>query len=45
MNLRIKKLINRLACLKDGKCEPNCPFGVKVKDNIKKAKDLFNNIL
>jgi predicted aldo/keto reductase-like oxidoreductase len=28
-------------CLLCGKCEPNCPFGVKVRENMKKARQVF----
>ena len=28
-------------CLMCGRCEPNCPFGVKVRENMKKARELF----
>lgn len=28
-------------CIQCGKCEPRCPFGVKVRENMKKAKELF----
>ena len=29
------------ACIECGQCEPNCPFGVKIIDNMRKAKTLF----
>ena len=32
-----------LDCIMCGKCEPNCPFGVKIRDNMKNAKILFSN--
>ena len=28
-------------CLMCGRCEPNCPFGVKVRENMKKAREMF----
>ena len=28
-------------CIMCGKCEPNCPFGVKVRENMKKAREVF----
>lgn len=28
-------------CLMCGKCEPNCPFGVKVRENMKAAREVF----
>lgn len=28
-------------CIMCGKCEPNCPFGVKIRENMKKAKEVF----
>ena len=28
-------------CVMCGRCEPNCPFGVKVRENMKKARELF----
>ncbi len=28
-------------CLMCGRCEPNCPFGVKIRDNMARARDLF----
>lgn len=36
-------LLNATAadCLMCGRCEPNCPFGVKVRENMKKARELF----
>ena len=30
-------------CIQCGKCEPNCPFGVQIRENMKKAKQIFNN--
>lgn len=29
-------------CLMCGKCESNCPFGVNIRENMKKAKSVFN---
>ena len=29
-------------CIMCGKCEPNCPFGVSVRENMKKAREVFN---
>ncbi len=28
-------------CIMCGKCEPNCPFGVKIRENMRKAKEVF----
>ncbi len=28
-------------CIMCGKCEPNCPFGVKVRKNMVKAREIF----
>lgn len=28
-------------CLMCGRCEPNCPFGVKVRDNMARAREMF----
>ena len=28
-------------CIMCGECEPNCPFGVKIRDNMKRAQDIF----
>lgn len=28
-------------CLMCGKCEPNCPFGVKIRDNMVQARAMF----
>lgn len=28
-------------CLMCGRCEPNCPFGVKIRDNMSRARELF----
>lgn len=28
-------------CLMCGRCEPNCPFGVKIRENMKKAREIF----
>ena len=30
-------------CLMCGRCEPNCPFGVKIRENMKKARMVFNS--
>ncbi len=32
---------NASDCVMCGKCEPNCPFGVKVRKNMEKAKEIF----
>ncbi len=29
-------------CIMCGKCEPNCPFGVKIRENMKKARLIFS---
>lgn len=29
-------------CLMCGRCEPNCPFGVQIRENMKKARSLFS---
>ena len=29
-------------CLMCGRCEPNCPFGVKVRENMKRAREVFH---
>lgn len=29
-------------CLMCGKCESNCPFGVNIRENMKKARSVFN---
>lgn len=29
-------------CLMCGKCEPNCPFGVNIRENMKKANEVFS---
>ncbi len=29
-------------CIMCGKCEANCPFEVKIRDNMKKARELFS---
>lgn len=34
---------NAADCLMCGKCEPNCPFGVKIRDNMEKAREVFTN--
>lgn len=28
-------------CLMCGRCEPNCPFGVNIRENMKKAREMF----
>ena len=28
-------------CLMCGKCESNCPFGVRIRENMKKAREIF----
>ncbi len=28
-------------CIMCGKCEPNCPFGVEIRKNMKKAREVF----
>lgn len=28
-------------CLMCGRCEPNCPFGVKIRENMKRARTVF----
>ena len=28
-------------CLMCGSCEPNCPFGVNIRENMKRAQDVF----
>lgn len=28
-------------CLICGRCEPNCPFGVNIRENMKKAREMF----
>ena len=28
-------------CLLCGRCEPNCPFGVKIRENMKRAREVF----
>lgn len=28
-------------CLMCGRCEPNCPFGVKIRENMKRARKVF----
>ena len=30
-------------CIMCGKCEPNCPFGVNVRENMKKAQEVFKS--
>lgn len=29
-------------CLMCGRCEPNCPFGVKIRENMKHAREVFH---
>lgn len=29
-------------CIQCGKCEPNCPFGVEIRANMREAKKIFN---
>lgn len=29
-------------CLMCGRCEPNCPFGVKIRENMKRAREVFH---
>lgn len=29
-------------CLMCGRCEPNCPFGVKIRENMKHAREVFS---
>lgn len=31
------------ACIECGQCEPNCPFGVHIIENMRKAKNIFGN--
>lgn len=31
-------------CLMCGRCEPNCPFGVKIRENMKKAREVFHKV-
>ncbi len=33
---------NAQDCLMCGQCEPNCPFGVQVRQNMEKAMDIFH---
>lgn len=28
-------------CLMCGRCEPNCPFGVNIRENMKRAREMF----
>ncbi len=28
-------------CLLCGRCESNCPFGVKIRENMKRAREVF----
>lgn len=32
-------------CLMCGRCEPNCPFGVKIRDNMKRARQVFGTAI
>ena len=32
---------NASDCVMCGKCEPNCPFGVNIRENMQKAKKMF----
>lgn len=32
-------------CLMCGRCEPNCPFGVKIRDSMKRARQVFGPAL
>lgn len=32
---------NASDCIQCGKCEPNCPFNVNIRENMKKARELF----
>ncbi len=32
---------NASDCIMCGQCEPNCPFGVQIRDNMKEAQGLF----
>ncbi len=34
---------NAQDCLMCGQCEPNCPFGVQVRENMEKAKAIFHS--
>ncbi len=29
-------------CIQCGQCEPNCPFGVQVRENMKRAQEVFS---
>lgn len=31
-------------CIMCGKCEPNCPFGVQVRENMKNARKVFSGL-
>ncbi len=33
---------NAQDCLMCGQCEPNCPFGVQIRENMEKAKEIFH---
>ena len=28
-------------CLMCGRCEPNCPFGVNIRENMRQAREIF----
>lgn len=30
-------------CIQCGKCEPNCPFGVEIRENMREAKKIFSS--
>ena len=30
-------------CIECGVCEPNCPFGVRVRENMRRAQEVFGN--
>ena len=36
-----EKIRRRRECIKCGICETRCPFGVKVRENMEKAKSVF----
>ncbi len=33
---------NATDCIECGVCEPNCPFGVQIMENMKKAREIFS---
>ncbi len=33
---------NAADCIECGACEPNCPFGVRIMENMKKAREIFS---